>query len=157
MHIYHDTVWKGVTATVVGIAGTAYGLTMKWLASTTAVITVAPQLVSTPAGPFRTNDLSVWLGSFTTLAGGLWTWYLLKRSETREADRREAQKDADAARDKKTLDGMAEIKLFMAEELAKVQVSQARTAAHLEAQDVMIKHVASAVSVTPAVSGDAAK
>ena len=137
MNFCHDTIWKGVTTTFLGIAATIYGLAGRILFAATAINPVYAA-ASDPI-PITMSDISTLVGFVTTIGGGIWTWFLLQKAKATDARREESRKDADVARDQRVDDRMADIQLMVAEGLAKIQLEHAKANVTLQAHTTAIQ------------------
>jgi tRNA uridine 5-carbamoylmethylation protein Kti12 len=137
MQICHDTIWKGVTTTFLGITATLYGLAGRILFAATAVKPVYGAVSDTT--PITMAGISTLLGFVTTIGGAIWTWFLLQKAKATDARREEDRKDADAERDRRVDDRMADIQLMVAEGLAKIQLEHAKVHASVQEQTAAIQ------------------
>jgi hypothetical protein len=148
MHFYHDAIWKGVTTTFLGIGATVYGLAGRIMVATAAVKPV--YAVAPDAIPITMSDISTLVGFVTTIGGGIWTWLLLQKAKATDVRRAETRKDADAERDRRVDDRMAEIQLMVAEGLAKIQLEHAKANVTLREQTTAIQAMTNGTVVTEA-------
>ncbi len=146
MHFCHDTIWKGVTTTFVGIAATIYGLAGRIILAATAVKPLYG--AASDAMPITMSDISTLVGFITTIGGGIWTWLLLQKAKATDARREEARKDADAARDRRVDDRMADIQLMVAEGLAKIQLEHVKVHATVQEHTAAIQAMTHGAAMT---------
>jgi hypothetical protein len=153
MHFYHDTIWKGVTTTFVGIAATIYGIAGRILFAATAVKPIYGAASDTV--PITMSDIPTLVGFVMTIGGGIWTWFLLQKAKATDARREEARKDADAARDRRVDDRMADIQLMVAEGLAKMQLEHVKVHATVQEHTAAIQAMTNGATMTegPATRG----
>ncbi len=155
MHLYHDAIWKGVTTTFLGIAATIYGLAGRILLAATVVKPVYTAASDTI--PITMSDISTLVGFLTTIGGGIWTWLLLQKAKATDIRREEARKDADAARDRRVDDRMADIQLMVAEGLAKIQLEHAKANVTLKEHTTAIQAMTNGPPVTEAPAASECK
>ena len=121
----------GIVITAVGLGGYGYQAAIKFLAGN------HPALAQAAPPSWTWDGLGQAVTAVLAIAGSVWTWLSLQQSRRNDERRREEEKDA-----------MSAIKIFLAEEMAKVQVEQAKIAAHLHRQDEAIDAVKQAVQPT---------
>lgn len=131
MYPFHDIIWKGVLTVVLGVSATFYGVLGRLLfmadASGQALYATDPSVMH----PIDFANLSVVVGTVTSILGMIWTWFLRQKSIAEEFRRKDEESTRESAREQRERDRMTDIRLMLAEGLAKVEVQHAALATTL--------------------------
>jgi len=138
-HIHPPGQSAGLLLTAIGFGGWVYSAVLKLFAQATV-----------PGTNLSWPDLGQAISGLTVLAGVVLAWYLSSRDKIHQADLKKARDDADFAREQSRLNADAARERRIHDALAEIQVSSAKLSQHLERQDVAIQ--ALAVGATPVMA-----
>ena len=143
--VAHGGPFVGIAMAAAGLGGYCYHTAVKFLAG--AHHTFAQAAV--PGASWSWDNVGQTVMAILAILGGVLAWYSSQKTRQNDDRRREQDKDADAVRERRVADAMADVKVFLASEMAKIQVEQAKMVAHLHRQDEAIEAVHKALPPAP--------